>query len=512
MKPQTSIEDLPPEMIWELFKHLSLEDLCACSLVNKRWHSLFADFKVDTLVVYEQDVLDDWFETEISRWTYPNRRFQVHELCETGLFFNLAGHPQRSKHLKHLALPLQFDEEWMDLGMLKSFSQLQHLEIVMGDSERTLSHSSLEVLVCCDTNYNRLSIDCPKLRVLVYDERENLLDVKHPETIRELQTNMAGRKLDRFKHVESLVTSRTGAISKATLKSLPALKKLHINTDIESAFLDFRSREAVALDRMKRTLREFLGHVQQLKRADFQFRFAGFELTNVDVDQIDFDVQVEEGRETVCDYSVYLKNFHLIEPDALHFIHEVNYSRLTSKVAGDLPSGFLEKFTGVDEVYVRSAIQDDRQFRCFLKSLRSCRSLWLDYSQLGRDFYDYYLQRLAPSLETLHMSAYDPTGLLFDFDFLYELPRLKEFSLSGALSLETIESVVPLFECLEDVQVKFDFECKYRDVYCKKKRRTHLDYRFKWSVHVEDREPKNYWKEMLGFLEDNLDFWNTSQD
>ena len=36
-EPATSIEDLPPEMIFELFKYLHVEDLAICSMVNKRW-------------------------------------------------------------------------------------------------------------------------------------------------------------------------------------------------------------------------------------------------------------------------------------------------------------------------------------------------------------------------------------------------------------------------------------------------------------------------------------------
>ena len=477
MNPPATINDLPPEMIWELFKHLPLKDILACSRVNKRWHSIVDNFKVHTLAV-----VNDQF-AHIGKWTYLNRRFRDHEMCDAKLFNRLANHP-RSKHLKRLALLVC--EEEVNSNKLKSFSQLQHLETVRDHSEKDFNHSELEVLVFHHSNFYRLSIDCPKLRVLVYEEPQpsNLLDVKHPETIRKLQTNMFGPKLDRFKGVECLVTRRIEAISRATLQSLPALKKLHFDEDIQSAFSNFRPYTAGALDRMKRRLSEFLGHVKQLKRADLQFRFAGFELTDITLDQIDFDMQVEKGQETVYNESVYLKNYHLIEPDALHFIREVNYSRLMNNVAGDLPACFFEKFAGVDEVCTSAAVQDDRHFRWFLKSLRqSCTSLWLAYSQLGADFFKYHLQRLVPSLDTLSMSAYDPTGLLFDFDFLYELPRLSRLSIWGALSLETVRSLVDLFEDLEDTQVDFEFECKDRSVGVEKRR-----YCCEWYVYEEDRE------------------------
>lgn len=42
----TTIEDLPPEMIRELFKRLNPKDLLACSMVHKRLSSLYSGFKV----------------------------------------------------------------------------------------------------------------------------------------------------------------------------------------------------------------------------------------------------------------------------------------------------------------------------------------------------------------------------------------------------------------------------------------------------------------------------------
>ena len=476
LNPPATIEDLPPEMICELFKHLPLKDLLACSLVNKRWHSIVGYFKVHTLVVLDKGY------TNIRKWTYPNRKFQDHELCDAELFNRLADHP-RSKHVKRLAL--LSGKHRLD-SQLKSFSQLQHLEIFRGYSEITFSHSELEVLVFHHSIYQPRSIDCPKLRVLVYDEygRESLLNVKQPETIRELRTNMFGSKLDRFKSVQYLVTWKIEAISRATLQSLPGLKKLHFDEDIAGAFWSFRPNEAGALDRMKRTLHEFLGHVQQLKRADFQFRFAGLKLTETTLDQIDFDVQVEKGREVVYNESVYLKNYHLIESDALHFICKLDYNRLMS-VGEDLPADFFERFAGVDKVRASAAVQDDRHFVWFLTSLRSCKRLWLADSQLSRDFFEYDLPIFVPSVTVLRMSAYDSFGLLFDFDFLYKLRHLKKLSISDALSLDAIRSFADLFESLRDTKIHFEFECLGRSVSVEK-----LTHPYPmWNIHDEEKEP-----------------------
>ena len=49
--------------------------------------------------------------------------------------------------------------------------------------------------------------------------------------------------------------------------------------------------------------REFLGDVKQLKRADFQFTFAGFQLTKISLEEIDFGVFVRYYSECLASTS-----------------------------------------------------------------------------------------------------------------------------------------------------------------------------------------------------------------
>ena len=268
----------------------------------------------------------------------------------------------------------------------------------------------------------------------------------------------------------------------ATLQSLPRLKKLHFNTDIDIAFRKFRSDEAGALDRMKRMLREFLGHVKQLKRTDLQFRFAGFELTKIKLDEIDFDVQVEEEQEIVSEEYIYLKNYHLIEPDALRFIKRVDYGRLVH-VTGEFPSCFSKKFTGIEAVRAETeAVQDIRHFCWFLKSLKLLTTLELSCS-LGQEFYN-QLPAIAPSLAVIRMVAHDPTGGLLGFAFLNGLPRLIEFSISdacnGPLTCDEMISIVS-FDVWERIEVYFSFRCKGRNFYVDKS----ISFADFWTVLTE---------------------------
>ena len=439
------IEDLPPEMICELFKHLSVVDLATCSQVNKRWRSIYAAFKVEALAV-TNDVED--------KWIYSNRKIEEFEFCRPEHFSKLADQPLLS-NLKQLALFRRSKQFALD--QLQSFTKLVHLEIVVHPRDEALNHPELSVLVFHHSISSSLSIDCPKLRVLVYEEHEpsNLLDVKHPEAIRELQTNMVGPKLDRFKSVQYLVTPEIEAISRATLQSLPGLKKLHFDEDIAGAFWSFRPNEAGALDRMKLTLREFLNDAKALRMFGFQLRFAGLRITTETLDQIDFGVRVEAGREKVCNEYVYLKNYDLIEQDAMRCIREVNYGRWNA--VGEFPVSFGQKFTGIETVFLGDKpVQDARDFGLFLKSLKFLKDLRLDSSEskLGQRFFD-QLPTFAPSLAKLYMEAHDQAGRLFNFKFVFKLPRFRELTLAGHLTYGESVSVARLSDDLEQAMVTF---------------------------------------------------------
>ena len=101
MSSSTTIDNLPTEMICELFKHLTPKDLLVCSMVNKRWHSIYADFKVRRLVTTD-DLLDYYLN-----WCDSNQAVQEEELCHRNLFNFLVDKPLLS-NLNHFGSMLLF--------------------------------------------------------------------------------------------------------------------------------------------------------------------------------------------------------------------------------------------------------------------------------------------------------------------------------------------------------------------------------------------------------------------
>ena len=221
-------------MINELFKYLHPKDLVACSLVNKRWHLVYSKFKLTSMVaVFSPDSSpSNWYGTDI--------KIEDKEMCHPDFFCNIAEQPIVS-NLRYLALFAIFSLR-MNLNKLNQFSQLLHLEFDsygrwLNREKLHLNLPQLKVLAFHRNNENcPVSVDCPKLELLLYrgePANSNLLEVKHPETIRKLETDMLGEKLTPFMNVECLVTRRLQVISRTTLLSLPKLNELHLKLDWE---------------------------------------------------------------------------------------------------------------------------------------------------------------------------------------------------------------------------------------------------------------------------------------
>ena len=85
----TSIEDLPSEMISKLFYHLPPKDLAACSMVNKRWQSIYAAFKLHRLVANSYHD----FDRVLSSWWDSNETIREAERCEIKIFFRMVDKP-----------------------------------------------------------------------------------------------------------------------------------------------------------------------------------------------------------------------------------------------------------------------------------------------------------------------------------------------------------------------------------------------------------------------------------
>ena len=437
----TTIENLPPEMISELFRLLHPKDLAACSLVNKRWNWIYSNFKLHRLVAIDHphDRPNEWYET--------GNKIEEKEMCHPDQFYRLAEKPIVS-NLRYLAL----FESWngFELTKLNRFSQLVHLEIHTGflnisyTIQVNLNLPELKVLVI--HRFNRrypLLLNCPQLGLLVYRGEpadSNLLEVMHPETIRKLETDMLDEKLSPFINVECLATRDLRLINRTTLLLLPKLKELHFKLDW-TPFAELNDPSEFL--QSKEQLKQFLDDVNSLRTpGSFRFRFAAFELNKAKLEQIDFNVQIGRSFEYAWAWEYlefYMKNYDLID-GSVDFHHPVNHTLLMRQVDGKLPSDFFEKITKIQKIVTFDTVDID-QFLSFLKSLRSLRMLYLIRPKLGQEFYD-QLPALAQSLDHLELFEHNDE-IRLNFEFLLRLPRFSKLNLfCGEVSPESERSLI----------------------------------------------------------------------
>ena len=458
-----SIDHLPPEMLCELFKHLHPKDLLTCSQVNKRWYSIYTGLRLNRLVV----TIDDYYSYSLRECSYPIRGIEEKDLCIPPIFYCLVEKPLLS-NLKHLAV---LDDSFeFDLNRLNTLSQLVHLEIsgfyqglsnFKGNVD--LNFPKLKVLAFHWSHCYllTLSIDCPELNVLLVccEDSELNLTVKHPETIRKLETDLPPSALIRFKNVECLLTPEFGLICRATLLSLPKLKELRYHQSLTN-FLGARSRVGT-IETMKGTLREFLNDLEVFKDRNFKFRFAGLRLTKLD--EVDFCVNVWDGNEYVPNEQFYLKNHRLIDPDArLEFVQSLLTSLLMSDASVQIPWSVFKHFTRVQTVSVRGVVPDENQLLRLFKSLSSLRILVLDLdrlnSRLSQDFYN-RLPAFTHRLDSLIFSRVQENGPQLCFDFIGKLTHLSSLYIYYDLSLESLTTLARWLGKLDDASV----DCRVND-------------------------------------------------
>ena len=457
MNSPVTIDDLPTEMLCELFKHLNPRNLVACSLVNKRWNSAYSTFRVRRLVACA-------FRWSRDRW-YDSRKFEERDFCHLERFHRLIDKPLLS-NLQHLALCRHYwyRDSPIDLNKLNVFRQLIRLEIEtdLGSEKVSLHLPKLKILaIHLYREEGILSIDCPELSTFLHwgANHSNLLEVKHPETIRRLDTAvMCPDQMAQFKNVEYLVVYRRDLINKDTLVSLPSLKELHcyycFGRDEFSRFLENGTFE-------KRTepLRKFLDDLEMLRDSDFRVTLAGLPLTKWLLNPVEFGVRIEEGRETLYEESVYLKNCHLFDPNVPDLASRtVDYVRLMKLVVGEIPAAFFQNITGIRTVEITKEVASESHFLWFLKSLNSLEELSLNCTKLSQTFFDQLPAsiRLPLSLNLKCGSTDREIERSLNFDFLEKLPRLTSLYIGVKLSFASLTSLIISLNKLEPGSFQFD--------------------------------------------------------
>lgn len=449
---QPTIGGLPPEMILQIFRHLQLNDLVRIKRVCSLWNELIGTMKIERLFVsLNLDAKE--------RWYYSSRPCRTVEFCHPRLFIAQCKKPILS-NLKYL----KFNTDiaiWnigssvdFDLNEVNTFSGLVQLEMAFSCGNLNLNLPNLEVLSLDPGNYlYEIHLNCRRLRVLSYGEAydKDLLRVEHPDSVRVLESQMYGARLARFRHLECLrrTSFQFGFLDVTTMLKLKKLKAFHYDHSID-AFVnnDF--------DKIKRILKNFMQQKRMAGRSALKFYFAGLQLIDEKLDDIDFCLETRNGRDFIAAERLYTKHYDRLQ-DELEFVQEVNYSRLFRLVDG-LPADYFRRFCNLRMVTAECPL-NEQHLLDFLKRVNWLRWLTL-YGLASQAFFD----SLPHFFSLSHFYLYAQTDkqidrdtehnrpenqeIELDFSFLGKFEKLNRFEIERSLSLESARTLISAFQSL----------------------------------------------------------------
>ena len=496
MNPSTTIRDLPPEMVCELFKHLNLKQLLKMKSVCKLWNELISRMKIERLNV---DVSYRCFNDRGEVWYETHRPQLERDLCRPKLLIGLCKKPMLAalKYLKiynpHNNVCFELDD--FDFNELNTLQQLVQLDLRANDQNLKLNLPNLQIFSLTRSNDDySLSLNCPKLRVLRYYEPNgaNSLHVQHPDTIRILDTSMSGGKLTRFRNVEVL---RTESLLDSSILKLKNLKTLHLNMPLAYAPDDYIPEEFYGL---VEGIEDFMQAKRRLNRSDLEVYFAGVRLVKNNLSDIESNLRVRIGSHIEPE-ALYVKHFDRLQAE-VGFFNRVDYNRLIALMK-PLPEQFFERFWNLREVTVTSPV-DEEHVLDFLQKIRLVRRLDLQGPLLTQAFFDRLPDVCSPTHFTLDECSEEKNTIQLDFAFIGKLVKLSSAEILRDLSWESVQSLILALRFIThfwDCDVSFKFKGADLSVsWCNEEQPVPNKYNLSASqFELEDIGPF----ELLGYLE-----------
>ena len=468
-----TISDLPPEMLCQVLRNLSLRELIDNKLVCKLWNELISShLKVTRLVV-------DQYGRQKDRWWHVSRPVNEYlELCRPRLFV-VQLHRLILANLRHLRIKVFNELDDFDLNDLNVFVQLVHLEvdyvIRRPDTRIDWNLPQLKILkfLFWGTNEEKrmtqISIDCPKLKALSCDIEENdFFDVKSPETITTFHGCLYGTHLAKFKNIEVYqCRAELRFVDDALMKRLPAAKELRIEGDLGGFYYQL-NLEVEGLDDLRRFLKRLLSNRRKVVRPDLRLFFGGIEITDEAlVDRLDLRmVEHFDNFPKLSDEHFYFGDYPADgKPnlqEELTYVEHVHYSILMS-LMDDLPrdyflNDYFERFWNLKIIYTKGEIQDPDHFAFFIAQLEHLQYLGLIEPGLFQDWYD----RLPTicSLQNFDLREKDEIELNFDFLALFE-PHVELVNIFRDMALQSARSLPNLIKSFHTWYVR-KFRFKFR--------------------------------------------------
>lgn len=406
------INDLPIEMLGQIFQHSAPLDLLNIRLVCKLWKAESDRLKLQQLIILSSDTTNGY-----NFWFHTNKLLARHTAIDYHLFPPAISFFKLTANLKRLHIRLGPSQpiEAPFFVLLSQLKALQHLELFLehlffDQTVAELSLPELRIFKMNNTgfsssfhwsNVHPLILRLPKLKHLFCDQLP-LLRMIHPDTVTHLTVPHHNYRIYWFANLEYLRCPELSAIKSDILGLLKQLEELNVFEINKWTFETYQAAwtKVGHLLKQKRVLR----------RTKFKFFYQGVLISNVEeLNGFDYHLQ---------NTALLIRNYHNLASD-LSFVCQVNYSDLVSSV-DVIPADYPQRFFNIQRVETRQ-VADQAHFVAFLKSLYAVRSLILTDSSLDTNFYA-QLPGICPHLVLLQ--AHDHQEATVNLDSVLRLRNL----------------------------------------------------------------------------------------
>lgn len=448
------MDELPNEMLLEIFLKNPVDQILLCKQVCKRWFAVIDSMiRPSSLVIhdfYHYPILCKWFATNEFVHDYP---YRIYSRSLAVLKFR-PDQPMFSSLRR-----LYIHHRDIAINSINCLDRLEILEVnnsnFKGKKTIDINLPNLRVLSLdyIKSNVRDLTIDTPKLERFQCLAVFARVFVKHPESIKEFYSVSANWNYEetfllKFVNLEHLYC-KCQEYDEQILLKFKHLKTFHFGYENLEGLMQFKQQKAA------------------LNLKDPQIYFLGihsdaFPLINLnmvedwpeEINRFDWVNWVYGYRINAETIEFYASNyFHLA--DRPYNIRMVDWSLLESYSLqhnfDGAPIELVKKLVSLDELELSGELRDSKQFVSLLRHCKYLRSFKVTAPFMSQSFFDEVLSEHCPVIESL--TLYNQNQL--NFDFLLKFKDLQNLTTKQQLSGDLVAKMFDRFEFLKTLFFRF---------------------------------------------------------
>lgn len=399
------MDSLPVELIFHIFRYISINDLINCRQVCKKFKNVCEEKKIDQLIIDEATNCETiQFQDSNKLTTINNNIIEFSKILPHKSTFKL------DQNLIRLEI-VYFEGSEFELNFLNSLLKLE--ELLIRSCEEGQYMISLPNLRIFDANiYDhdgyRFYLNTPKLQSINCFLLE-LIEIENPLAIKKLKCEDFDDQIIEFQNLEYLeYQNAIEYVDRDILMNFENLKELHLYCTSPDSNQRF-SPDAYVIDSVSYIMKQKL----VLRRMNFNLYLQGVLIK---------DKNVLNDFAYSSDLEFQIKNFDSLV-GCVSRVENVNYTDLINLMGNNIPTTYFTKFCSIQKVKVTGKVNDGQHLIWFLKNLKCLNKLSLKYASLDQKFYN----SLSEVYQLQYLKINECSGFKINYEFIQKMKSLLSF-------------------------------------------------------------------------------------